>query len=206
MEQTLRRTHRHQSAHFSRAARLAEDGDVVRVAAEIGDVVVDPLERGYGVQDAAVACVLELFAADFGEIEKTKRIEAVIDGDRHDVVLVRHVAAVVHGVAAVAAGESAAMQPNHDRALMVVQAVGPDVEVQAVLTDGNFGDGGGDFGDLGVRTLGRLGAPFDGVFDAAPGCGFRGRHESICPAGGRAVGNATEGENLVFLHDAADFA
>src|SRR5579863_6222551 len=129
----------------------------------------------------------------------------MIHGDRDDVVFARHVRAVVHGVAAVAASESAAMEPEHDGTLARVQSVGPDVEMQAILADGSFGNSGGHFRNFGVRTLRRFGTPLDGLLYAGPDFGLSGRHEPVRTAGGRAVGNAAEGVDLIF-RCAADLA
>ena len=68
---------------------------------------------------------------------KPKDIEAVVDRDHHDVVASREIGAVVAAVAAMAAGETAAVEIDHHRpAAMVTQAPGPDVQEQAVFAHG----------------------------------------------------------------------
>ena len=87
MEQALGSGHRQQSADFSRSAGLPKDGDVIRVAAEIGDVVADPLERGNRVQHPHVRCLGEFRAADIGQVQKTERVQPVVDGYGYYVTL-----------------------------------------------------------------------------------------------------------------------
>ena len=136
MKQALGRRHCQQRAYFSRTARLAEDRDIVWIASEVGDIVAHPFQGCHHVQHAYVAGIGELCSTDFGKIQKAERVEPVIHGHRHNVVLARHIRAVVHGVTAVAAGKSAAVQPNHHGPLVSVQAVSPDVQMKAVLADG----------------------------------------------------------------------
>ena len=131
MEETLGRRHGEQGADFARAAGLTVDRDIVGVAAEVRDVVLDPLQRGDTIGDAYVGGFRES-AAFIGEIQESEGIEAVIDGDLDDVVLPRQVCAIVDGVAAVTAGEATTVKPHHDGAL-ALQAVGPDVESQAIF-------------------------------------------------------------------------
>src|SRR5579862_4789400 len=128
----------------------------------------------------------------------------MVDGDRDYVVFARHIGAVVHAVGAVAAGESAAVEPEHHRPFARIQTIGPYVEMQAIFADGQLRYGSGDLGNLGVGSLGRFRPPLDSVLNASPGLGFHGRHESVGPASGRAIRNAAEGVYLVFLDHTAD--
>ena len=74
--------------HRDAARGLAEDGDVVRIASERGDVLLHPLEGGDLVHVGVVA--LELFrmlAAQRGEGEETEAPETVVEGDQDDALL-----------------------------------------------------------------------------------------------------------------------
>ena len=51
-----RRRRGHQRAHGEGAGAFAKDGDVVRIAAELGDVGLDPLERGDHIEQTVVPC------------------------------------------------------------------------------------------------------------------------------------------------------
>ena len=75
-----------QRADLSAAARLAEDRDVARIAAEARGVVAHPFERGDEIEHADIARLREALAADGRQIEMAEDVEAVIDRDDHDVV------------------------------------------------------------------------------------------------------------------------
>ena len=136
MEQAARRRHRHQRGALRAAARLAEDRDVAGVAAELGDVVAHPLRaRGPG-RAADVARVRQLRPAELGEIEVAERVQAMVDGDDHDVAAAAQARAVGLDLVAGAAREGAAVEPDHHRPLRVVAQPGrPDVQVEAVFAD-----------------------------------------------------------------------
>src|SRR5262249_59413726 len=71
------------------ARRLPEDGDLVRVAAEGGDVVAHPLERAHQVERPEVPRALGVaraLAAERGMAEPAERAEAVVEGDDDDVL------------------------------------------------------------------------------------------------------------------------
>src|SRR5678815_3475115 len=120
MEESLGGRHREQRTDFACATRLAHDRYVIRVAAEGRDVVAHPLQRGHYIQNPGVR------RADLRKVKETKRVETMVDAEHHDIVLPRHVRAVVHRVAAVAAGESAAVQPDHHWTLCIaIEARGP---------------------------------------------------------------------------------
>ena len=83
LEQPAGRRHRKQRGHAHRAGRLAEDRDPFGIAAERGDVVPHPLERGHLVEDAGVARALEPLG-DALEVQEPEHAEAVVDRDDHD--------------------------------------------------------------------------------------------------------------------------
>ena len=97
VKEPLRRRHREQSRHLTAAARLAEDRDVACVAAELRDVGADPLERVHDVEHADVAGLREVAAAELREMGEAEHVQAVVDGDDHDVAAAREVGAVGHG-------------------------------------------------------------------------------------------------------------
>ena len=133
MEQSRRRRHAHQAGHLGAAARLAVDHDVVRIAAEIGDVVADPAKRRNQVGHADVDRVGIGRSANLGQIEESEHVEAVIDRHGHDVVMPRHLRAFVRGqFVRRAEGETAAMKIDHHRTL-AGQAGRPDVQLEHVF-------------------------------------------------------------------------
>ncbi len=122
-----------QGADTGRAGRLAEHGDVIRVAAERADAFAYPFERGDLVEDAGVARARELAVVEIGEMEEAERPEAVVDRHDHDVAVDGKVRAVVPRRIARAPNECAAVNPHHDGSARVVAARCPDVEVEAVF-------------------------------------------------------------------------
>ena len=135
-------------ADDGRAGRLAEDREVVRVAAERRDVVLHPGEGGNGVEERLVA---GRFAArllgEFRVREEAECAEAIVEVDEHHALLRQVLAVVVRAVAA-SLGVGAAVDPDHDRPPLV-RAVGvrPDVQEQAVLA--------------GLRRIGKVGGDID---------------------------------------------
>ncbi len=65
------------------AGRLAEHGDVVRVAAECGDVVPDPAQRGLLVHQTVVADLVVL-GVDGRVGEEAEDVDAVVERDEDD--------------------------------------------------------------------------------------------------------------------------
>ena len=54
VKQALGARHRHQAQHFAAAAGLAENRDIAGIAAELGDVVLHPLQHRHQVQQAGI--------------------------------------------------------------------------------------------------------------------------------------------------------
>src|SRR5206468_6228977 len=73
MEQALGSRHPEQRADFSRAARLTEDRDVRRIAAEARNVVAYPLEARDDVLHPDVRRLSVLLAAKLGQIQEAER-------------------------------------------------------------------------------------------------------------------------------------
>jgi len=155
VEQPLRGGHGQQRAYFGTAAGLAEDGDIVRIAAEPGNVIAHPFERLDDVQHPDIAGVGVLRAADSRQVQIAEDVEPVIDRHDHDVVACGQIGAVINRKAARAGGKAAAMQPEHHRAFVSgAEARGPDVQVQTILAHGLFAVDRVHFGNQAGRILG----------------------------------------------------
>ena len=204
MKQPFRTGHRHQRGDFSTASRLTEDGDEIGVAAEAGDIVSHPLERGDDVEQAHAAREREVGSHRIAEIRVTEHIEPMIDGHDDDVVRLREAGAIENAAGAGAAGKSAAVQPHHHRAFAsIVQAGREDVQHETVFALLS-GRSGGDRSRV-VPGLRRGGAEGERVAGTGPCDGPARRHEAILSAGGCAIRNALE--HLHAVHDEApDFA
>ena len=117
------------------AAALSEDHDIVGIASELCDVLLDPLEGLDLVHDAVVAGGSVLVLRDqVGMRHESEHAEAVVDG-HEDHVLGSELVTVELGLEAPAFAQSSAMDPHGDRKLGVrLSRCGRiDVEVQAVL-------------------------------------------------------------------------
>ena len=185
----------HADAHS--AGRLAEDRDVVGVAAEAGDVVAHPAQRGDLVAHAVVAAVGVIAVGEGLVVEVAQRAEAVVDRDQHDVAAAGEVLAVVDRRRAGAAGEAAAVDPDHHRARRVVEAGRPDVEREAVFVDGLLP--GAEQFDAGHECLHCAGAEFVGLAHAVPRFGVARRAPAQLAQRRRGVGDAAEDDDVVFL-------
>ena len=148
---------RKQRADAHRAGGLAEDRDVVRIAAEGRDVVAHPGERCDLIEQPEIRLAL-------AEIDKAIGADAVVDGDAHNPVA-REAAAVI--TCARSDFEHAARYPNHDRQAGRAQGLGPDVEIEAVVADGG-GVGNHRLDFRRRRHLQRLGAEGERVAHTAP--------------------------------------
>ena len=74
--------------HRDAARRLAEDGHVVRIASERGDVLLHPLEGGDLVHVGVVALgLVRMLAAERGEGEEAEAPQTVVERDEHDALL-----------------------------------------------------------------------------------------------------------------------
>src|SRR5690606_26412917 len=104
-----------QNADALAAGRLAGDRHPIRVAAERGDVVADPLESGDLVEDAVVArCAVAGFFREVGVREEAEHPQSVIDGDGEDVATGGERLAVIQRQGARAGREPAAGEVDED--------------------------------------------------------------------------------------------
>ena len=121
-----------QRADAHAAGRLAEDGDVRRVAAEAGDVVAHPPQRLDLVADPVAARTGE-GGLQVAQVQEAEGAEPVVERHHHDVVEPRQVGAVVPGHVPGTGHERSAVDPHHDRTGSIVDGGRVDVDDQAVL-------------------------------------------------------------------------
>ena len=105
----------------------------MRIAAERVDVVTHPLECGHDIQHADIAGLRECVPGEFAEVQITEHIQAVINGDDHDIAAFRQMRTVVLGVRAGADSEAAAVQPDHHGSLAGAELRCPYVEYEAIF-------------------------------------------------------------------------
>ncbi len=134
LEQALGLRRARQGGHHAGAGRLAHDGDLVRITAELGDVGLDPLQDRDGVHQGIVArSVVAGFLGQLGMGQEAQGTQAVVHGDDHRALLGEIIAVVGDGGAA-ALGVGAAVDPHHHRPLFTgLLGPGPDVQIEAVL-------------------------------------------------------------------------
>ena len=133
-EQTLRQRRRHLRADGKGTGRLAEDGDIVRVAAKGGDIAPHPLDGSQLVHQSVVArCVVWILRGQLLGGEETKNAQPVIHGDNQH-PFAGEMFPVLTRLRSAAAGKAAAKNPHHHRQF----ALGfgrrrPNVEGEAIL-------------------------------------------------------------------------
>ena len=112
---------------------MAEDGNLAGVAAEVGDVLLDPGKRGDDVLQAEVAGLGES-AAVLRERERTQCAEPVVDRHAHHAARRRETSSVRGGLRVRAELEPAAVDVHGHRQRRPGRRRGsPHVQVQAVL-------------------------------------------------------------------------
>ena len=100
MEQSPGSGHRHQRGDLPSAARLPEDRDELRIAAEAADVVAHPLQRRDDVEHADGAGGGKVGARGGAEVREAEHVQPVIDCDDDHVVSVRETGAVKNSLRA----------------------------------------------------------------------------------------------------------
>ena len=140
VKQTLSQRGSDQCIYGKCTGRLAHNGHIVGIAAELGDIALDPFKRLDPVQHSIVSrsstCRL---SRQFGMSKETKNTDTIVDADI-DHILTGHQFAVINGAGGAAAVEAAAMNVNNDRTSFFNRTgLGPDVQGQAVF--GQFGIG-----------------------------------------------------------------
>ena len=87
MEQATSQRTLTECTHAAGSGTLSEDGYVVGVATKLSDILLDPLQRLYLVQNAIVATnVMRALCRQFRMGHKTKDAQAVVDGDEDDIL------------------------------------------------------------------------------------------------------------------------
>lgn len=125
VEQTGGSGHDHQHRDRCGARRFAEDGDVVLIAAESGDVVVHPLKRSDLVEQSPVGhCA--------GYQHETFTGHAVVEADDYHTAR-RQPASVAIGFVRRAGGEPATVEPHHDRQGRCTHIRSPHVHGQPLV-------------------------------------------------------------------------
>ncbi len=138
---------------------LATDGDAGGVAAEGGDVLLDPVKGLDEIAEGVVGGVGEVGAEKRAEVHEAEDAEAVGDGDEDD-AFVGEGGAVEDGREGLPAGVAAAVNPDED-GMRAGGGGGPEVEVEAVFA----------LWDVGGAGLHGGGGEAGGVADAGPGLG-----------------------------------
>ncbi len=130
-----RRDRRHgvEARGLGPAAGLAEDRHVVRIAAELCDVALDPLQGQHDVGQALVARAGVFGPAQLAQIQIAQHAQAMIGGDHHHVVLAGQHRTVLSAAAARAGRVAAAVIVEHHRLVLAAARRGPEVQHQAVL-------------------------------------------------------------------------
>ena len=119
--------------HARGAGRLAEDRDIVGIAAEGGDVALHPLQAGDLVEQAVVARgMLRQFGGERGMGEEAQHADAIVDR-HHDHAALGQPRAVEGRTRGRAYLEAAAVDPHHDRQRALGVDRRPDVQGEAIL-------------------------------------------------------------------------
>src|SRR5690606_35598770 len=109
MKKPFRGGHRHQRCDLCAAARLAEHGDTVGIAAEFRRVISHPLERLNEIENSDIARYRILGSRNAIEIEMAEYVEPVIDRDHDDVAALAKPRAVIERARSRTAAELTAM-------------------------------------------------------------------------------------------------
>ncbi len=198
VKQSVRRRKCHQGCNLGGAPRLAEDGHVVGIATESGDIVTDPPQREHHVQHAGIAGIGKSLIPAL-DLQMAENIDAVIDGHDHHVAVACKAGPVEAGGRAGTVHPGAAMQPDHHRPFRDPgRRWREHVEEETVLADRldlrvPGGDRIGRAGDLRRRIAGDL-----RVRDARPGPG-RDRRQEAAACGALAVADAAEDDDTGLL-------
>ena len=121
--------HSGQEADFATASGLPENRDAIRVAAEILDIGLHPVEGEHDIAHADIAGFGVFAAAELGQIQETESVEPVRNAHNDDILGRGQSIAVVEQPVSRATPEAAAMEPDHDRPLTAVGCRGEDVDV-----------------------------------------------------------------------------
>ncbi|SLH15272.1 Uncharacterised protein [Mycobacteroides abscessus subsp. abscessus] len=115
MEETVRGGGGQQCEHGVRTGGFAEDGDVVRVAAERGDVAPHPLQGRHLVAQAEVVVERPCGRGEFAEVDVAEGAEPVVQRHDHHVAAQRQSRAGVQAERGGAHHVAAAVDEHHHR-------------------------------------------------------------------------------------------
>jgi hypothetical protein len=203
MEEACGCRHRHQGRALGSSAGLTEDENARRVAAEVGDVVPDPLEGEHEIELACVAGVAKKVAKgrrrEFREVKVAEEVEAVVESDDDRITTTGEANPVVDRAIGGAGRISPAVDVDQNGAFPVIESGSPDVEVETVFTVDRVGfversEGGATLPH--VNRLRGLGTEGETIADTCPGL----RSDRWGEPGARSVGtirNSFEDENVL---------
>ena len=134
MEQSSRKRRSHQRQHAARTGRLAKYGDVLRIAAERGNVIAHPFQGLDLIEQRKVMHHAFFFPLKRRMGKKAEVSETVINCHHHRAAL-RQRPAVIRRQTASAECKSSAVQPDHHRKRIGAYDWRPDVKVQAVFRE-----------------------------------------------------------------------
>src|SRR5262249_10225167 len=134
VEKTLAERTGHEEIDAPRAGRFTEDRDVPRIAPELGDVLLYPLERGDLVQQPIVARrSVRRFLGQLWMREEAKGAEAIVDRHQHDTLHGKR-SAVGRRHSRRPYGQRASVYPDHDGSPLAGGfRRSPDVQVQTIF-------------------------------------------------------------------------
>ena len=174
-EQAFGRGHRQQRGGDARARALAEDGDIARVTAELGDVVPNPLQSQHQIAQIQVAVDGDVRGRQRRQVQTAQHAEPVVDRYVHAAAARQRGAVVYRGRRAAHDVPAAVDEHHHRQRFFAGLFGGDDVEGEAVFAHGLvLADT-----DQGVATL--LGCAVGeavAVPHARPGLGGQRRPES----------------------------
>jgi hypothetical protein len=89
LEEALSGGHDKEESNFLTAARLTEDGDVLRIPPESFDIVSHPLECGHNIEHAGHSRRAVCIPHKWTEMKKAEDSEPVVEGDDDNVAVAR---------------------------------------------------------------------------------------------------------------------
>ena len=140
VEQTTGERRLTEGANATTTCTLSENGYVIGIAAKLCDILFDPLQGFYLVEDTVVArYMMRTFCRKGRMYEESKHTEAVVDGNEHHVLGTPFLSVELR-LRAEAFAITATINPQGNRELLVnlPRSFRPYVQIQTVLTEGRF--------------------------------------------------------------------
>ena len=135
-EQAFGRGHRQQRGGDARTRALAEDGDIARVTAELGDVVPNPLQSQHQIAQEQVAVDGDVRSRQRRQVQTTQHAEPVVDRHVHATAARQRGAVVDRGRRAAHDVPAAVDEHHHRQRFFAGLFGGDDVEGEAVFAHG----------------------------------------------------------------------